>query len=157
VVPDRIEVRITERVPFALWRLGERSFLIDATGRVLAPMAADKMPELPRIAGEGAATEAAALFARVAAYPDLAPKVELAERVGSRRWVLRLTGGVVIHLPARGEAEALAWLAPLARTGFARVAEIDLRAARRAVVRERPETSVPADRAAQAAPPAAPI
>ena len=63
VFPDRLEVHITERTPFAVWRLGGRHYLIDKTGRVLATVPPNTAPALPRVAGEGAAAEAAALFA----------------------------------------------------------------------------------------------
>lgn len=137
VFPDRLEVRITERTPFAIWRLGSRHYLIDKTGRVLAPVAANTAPALPRLAGEGAATEAAALYSLLAGHPALLPQVELAERIGERRWTLRLAGGATIQLPADRVAEALARASALA--GAAREAwasEIDLRVAGRTLVRD---------------------
>lgn len=137
VFPDRLEVRITERMPFAVWRLGSRHYLIDKTGRELAAVAANTAPALPRLAGEGAATEAAALYALLAGYPTLLRQVELAERVGGRRWTLRLAGGGAIQLPVDGVAEALARASAFA--GSAREAganEIDLRVAGRTLVRD---------------------
>jgi cell division protein FtsQ len=134
---DRLEVHITERTPFAVWRLGERHYLIDKTGRVLAPVPPNMAPALPKLAGEGAAAEAARLFALLASYPNLAPQIEVAERIGERRWTLRLLGGGAIELPADGVAEALARAPALA--GVAREAginEIDLRVAGRTLVRE---------------------
>jgi len=137
VFPDRLEVHITERTPFAVWRLGERHYLIDKTGRVLATVPPNMAPALPRLAGDGAATEAAGLFALLASYPDLARRIEVAERIGERRWTLRLLGGGAIALPADGVAEALARATALA--GAAREAgidAIDLRVAGRTLVRE---------------------
>ena len=154
VLPDRLEVRITERIAFAVWRLGERAFLIDKTGRVLAPVKAQSVAALPQVAGEGAAAEAAALIDRLAAYPQLARHVELAERVGGRRWTLRLAGGTAVHLPADGEAEALRWLSPLAAPGLQRISEIDLRVPRRILVRERQDGGASAPRAGDLALPA---
>jgi cell division protein FtsQ len=140
VFPDRIEVHITERTPFAMWRLGSRTYLIDKTGHILAAVAPQTAPSLPRVAGEGAATEAAALFALMAGYPALGRRVELAERVGGRRWTLRLSNGAVIELPAEGVADALSRLPGLMeaarRTG---ANEIDLRVAGRALVRKGPD------------------
>jgi cell division protein FtsQ len=138
VFPDRLEVHITERTPFAVWRLGERHYLIDKTGRVLAAVPPNMAPALPRLAGDGAATEAAGLFALLASYPDLMRRIEFAERMGERRWTLRLLGGGAIALPADGVAEALARATALA--GAAREAgidAIDLRVAGRTLVRER--------------------
>ena len=108
MLPDRLEVRITERTPFAVWRLGARHVLIDKTGRVLAAVPPDAMPALPRIAGEGAATEAAALLALLAGHPALAAPGRGRRARRRRRWTLRLAGGGTIQLPADGEAEALA-------------------------------------------------
>ena len=76
VLPDRLEVRVSERSPSAVWRLGDRNFLIDKSGRVLAAVPRDAMPSLPRVAGEGAATEAAGLYALLAGHPALMARVE---------------------------------------------------------------------------------
>ncbi len=140
VFPDRLEVRVTERTPVAVWSRGERSFLIDGTGRTLAQVPADVMPELPRVTGEGADSAAAGLFAVLAPFPDLKARIASAERVGGRRWTLRLNGGGAIQLPVEGEAQALAQAAGLLATGFGR-GEIDVRAAGRAIVREVPRAS----------------
>jgi cell division protein FtsQ len=136
IVPDRVEIRITERVPFAVWDDGKRHVLIDRTGRVLQPVAADAMPALPRIAGAGAAREAAALLAELARHPALASRITLAQRVGSRRWTLWHAGGSAIHLPAAGEAAALATLARLLAAGLPLTGDIDLRVPARILVRE---------------------
>jgi cell division protein FtsQ len=141
VFPDRLEVHITERVPFAIWRLGSRTYLIDKTGRVLAAVAPNTAPSLPRVAGEGAPAGAAALFALVSGYPALANRLEIAERVGERRWRLLLVGGGTVELPAEGVAEALARFPELAHAAArAGANEIDLRVAGRTLVRMWPES-----------------
>jgi cell division protein FtsQ len=136
VVPDRIEVRIIERTPYAVWRLGSSEFLIDKVGRALgtAPKGAATQ-QLPRVAGEGAATEARRLFELLAGEPVLARQVALAERVGGRRWTLHLTAGGRILLPAEGEAEALLRALQIARAQGRWDGEIDLRVAHRPLVR----------------------
>jgi cell division protein FtsQ len=140
VFPDRLEVHITERVPFAVWRQGARNYLIDKTGRVLAAVAPNTAPSLPRVAGEGAAGEASALLAMLGRYPDLARRLELAERVGERRWTLRLAGGVAVELPAHGVAEALTRVPVLADAAVRSGAnEIDLRVPGRTLLRQEPE------------------
>jgi cell division protein FtsQ len=151
IVPDRIEVRVTERTPFAVWRLGDRNLLISKDGHVLQPVPAAAMPELPRVAGEGAARAAAALLAVLAAHPAIARQVEVAERFGERRWTLRLADGTSIHLPAEGEGQALARLAQMAlKPG----SEIDLRVAARILTRERDGSSGKAERGAPGRTPA---
>jgi cell division protein FtsQ len=136
IIPDRLEVHIVERAPFAVWRAENRTFLIDKSGRVLTPVAPDAMPALPRLAGEGAPSEAAALSALLARHPGLLNQVKLAERIGGRRWTLRLADGGTIELPASGESEALARALALARAGAARVSEIDLRVEGRTLLRK---------------------
>jgi cell division protein FtsQ len=138
VLPNRLEVRISERKPFAVWRRGDRRFLIDETGRVLSSVAADTRADLPRVSGEGAASEARAVLGLVARYPEIARRLEEAERVAERRWTLRLSGSVVLNLPPDREASALDLIG--ARPDLARIVAgencvVDLRAPERVAVR----------------------
>jgi cell division protein FtsQ len=135
IIPDRLEVHVLERTPFAVWQAEGRTFLIDRSGRVLTGIAQDAMPALPRLAGEGAPREAAALSGLLARHPGLLARVKLAERVGGRRWRLNLADGGAIELPASGEREALARAVALAGRGVAAASEIDLRAEGRTLVR----------------------
>lgn len=107
IYPSRLEVRITERTPFALWRRGGRFQLIDATGRELSVVTPEDYAGLPRFSGEGAAAEASALAALVDRFPLLKSRLVDAERVSERRWTLHLKNNVVLHLPADREATAL--------------------------------------------------
>jgi cell division protein FtsQ len=52
VLPDRLEVRIVERAPVAVWQNGGMSYLVDAEGRVLR--ATDVAVALPTIRDVGA-------------------------------------------------------------------------------------------------------
>ncbi len=140
IIPDRLEVHVVERLPFAMWRAEGRTFLIDKSGRVLTAIAPGAMPALPRLAGKGAPHEAAALYALLAGHPAVRDRVKLAERVGGRRWRLHLADGGTIELPAAGEREALARALAralaLARYGIAQGSEIDLRADGHALLRK---------------------
>ena len=51
VLPDRLEVRIVERAPVAVWQHGGMSYLVDAEGRVL--QATDQAVALPTIRDVG--------------------------------------------------------------------------------------------------------
>jgi cell division protein FtsQ len=138
VYPNRLEVRVAERKPFAVWARGDRSYLIDDTGRVLTGLGSAKFPDLPLISGEGAAAEASALMALVARYPDIARRLVEAERAGERRWTLKLAGGVTIKLPPDGEAyvlEAVTRNADLGRLVAGENSIIDFRAPGRVTVR----------------------
>jgi cell division protein FtsQ len=135
LMPDGVDVRVTERVPFAVWRAGEQSWLIDRDGRKLQAVPADVMPRLLRVAGEGAPKEAAAVAALLLDFPHIARRVQVAERVGGRRWRLHVAGGGSIDLPAAGEADALARLTRLYESGLAGAKGIDVRVSARVLVR----------------------
>jgi cell division protein FtsQ len=107
VYPGELEIRVTERKPYALWQRTDRHYLIDKTGRVLAAVGGTSLPDLPRFAGEGAAAEAASLMENLARYPEIAGRLSEAERVSERRWKLKLANATTIELPADGEVGAL--------------------------------------------------
>ena len=134
VVPDRIEVHVTERAPFAVWRSGDRNWLIDRAGRKLQPVPTNLMPQLLRVSGAGAPEEAAALLAVLVDFPRIAGRLDVAERVAARRWTLHLDGGMSVDLPAASEAEALARLVRLIESGLGGAKRIDLRVTTRAFV-----------------------
>lgn len=141
IYPGRLEVRISERTPYALWRRGSRHQLIDRTGRVLSAVKPEDHAGLPRVAGEGAPAETAAFLDLVGRHPVLKARLAEAERVGERRWTLHLTNNVVIHLPADREALALEEIAAADR--FAAIAGgsdrvVDLRSSRRITTRATP-------------------
>ena len=109
--PGALKVEINERRPTALWNRKGKSYLIDATGRVLGSVAEPHGWQLPRIAGEGAGAEAALLLTTLARHPAVASNVDVAERVGERRWSLRLKTGARIELGADREIEGLEQIA----------------------------------------------
>jgi len=135
VVPDRIEVRVAERAPFAVWRSGERNWLIDRAGRKLQLVPTDLMPQLLRVSGQGAPEEAVALYTVLVDFPQIAGKLDVAERVSERRWTLHLEGGLSVDLPAVGEAEALVQLVRLLQSGrLGGARRVDLRVPTRTFV-----------------------
>jgi cell division protein FtsQ len=132
--PDRLHVHVSERAPYAVWRAEEQNWLIDRAGRKLQVAPADVLPRLMRVSGEGAGRVAAALSAVLVDFPQVAGRLEVAERVSERRWTLHLKGGTSVELPAAGEAEALARLARLVELGLDGARRIDLRVASRVLV-----------------------
>ncbi len=110
VFPGTLRVDVRERRPAALWSLKGRTYLIDGTGRVLGA-AGPQGWRLPRIAGEGANTDAALLFTALNRHPDIAALVARAERIGGRRWSLVLTNGSRLELAADREVEGLEQIA----------------------------------------------
>lgn len=127
--PDAVSVTIVERTPFAVWQTSGRRVLIDDSGRVLgvAPL---METNLPVVAGDGAAQFAGALVALLGEHANLRNRVTAAHRIEGRRWSLTLDGGLVVHLPAEGEEDAL-WRLTMSRPGGALLdrglAVVDLR------------------------------
>jgi cell division protein FtsQ len=96
--PDRLQIRIRERVPFAVWQLDGKLSVIAADGTVLCPLDAS-FADLPLVVGPGAQTRARDLFARLDRFPMLRDQVRASVWVGDRRWNLKLKNGVDVRLP----------------------------------------------------------
>ena len=115
ILPDKLTIRIEERRPTAIWEHDDRIMLVDQAGRVLANLAGGRSPalSLTRIAGAGAPRALARLLAALEPHTAIASRLDIARRVGERRWTLELGGGITVHLPADREGEALLRLAAL--------------------------------------------
>ncbi len=134
----------------ALWSRADNRYLIDKTGRVLASVNGETIPNLPRFSGEGAAAGAAALLETVARYPAIAGRLAEAERVSERRWRLKLDKDTALELPADNEVAALEEIsrdAELTKRVAAGSATLDFRGPGRVAIRPAP------DAAASATPP----
>lgn len=106
-LPDRLVIHISEREPAAIWQDHGRLTLIDATGRLLAPVDPSRMPDLPLVIGPGADRQEAGYQALLAAAPALRPRIRAATWIGDRRWDLTFTTGETLALPQDGAAQAL--------------------------------------------------
>jgi cell division protein FtsQ len=100
-LPDTVSVRLIEKRPFALWRNGGEVSIVERSGAVITKDGAQDF-HLPIIAGEGAPEAAAPLIDALGARKTVSPRVRLIERIGGRRWDLKLDGGVTVRLPELG-------------------------------------------------------
>ena len=141
VFPGMLNVQIKERTPAAIWTRGDKTYLIDVTGRTLGPVAAQNGWNLPRISGEGANVEAPLLLTAITRHKDIASHFSHAERVAERRWTVVLNNATRIELGADREVEGMDHVASNALLRRA-VAEgntsIDVRTAGRAILRALP-------------------
>jgi len=134
-----LQVDIAERVPALIWRRADGLVLVDATGHPIArtPARTD-WPELPLIAGDGAAQAAGEALALVAAAAPLQDRLRGLVRQGARRWDLVLTRDRRILLPAAEPVAALERLLALdeARDVLGRdIVAVDLRLPQRPTLR----------------------
>lgn len=100
-----LEIQAVERVPVAVWRAPDGIELVDANGvRVAEVDSRLRRPDLPLIAGAGAAEHVPEALALLAASEPVGARVRGLVRVGERRWDLVLDRDQVVKLP---EAEPL--------------------------------------------------
>ena len=109
--PDRLQITVTEREPFALWQLNGKVQVIAADGTVLADKVEPRLASLPFVVGNGAAGKARSFLALLDQYPTIRDQVRAAIYVAERRWNLRLKNGIDVRLPDTGIEGALGVLA----------------------------------------------
>jgi cell division protein FtsQ len=122
--PDRIQIEITERQPYALWQQEGQVSIIAADGAVIDTMRDGRFADLPFVVGNGANTHLPDYLTLLAKAGDLKTKIRAGVFVGERRWTLSTTTGVEVMLPERNPEAALVALAALERD--ARVLEKDV-------------------------------
>jgi len=136
--PDRLQITVTEREPFALWQQQGKIKVIAADGTVLAEKVEPRLASLSFVVGNGAAVRARDFLAVLDKYPAIRDQVRASIYVAERRWNLRLKNGVDVRLPEADIEAALATLVRLDREKglLSRdITAVDLRLADRLTVR----------------------
>jgi cell division protein FtsQ len=113
--PDRLQISVTERQPFALWQINRQVSVIADDGAVLLPYVPRDYVKLPMFVGRGAEKRGKQLLAILDRYPDIRDQLRASILVAERRWNLRLTNGLDIKLPEVGIEAALDRLVNLDR------------------------------------------
>ena len=136
--PDRLQITITEREPFALWQINGKVEVIAADGTVLSNRIEPRLASLPFVVGPGAALAARGFLAVLDGYPAIRDQVRASILVAERRWNLRLKNGLDVRLPDAHVEAALETLARLDREKALLTRDItavDLRLSDRVTVR----------------------
>jgi cell division protein FtsQ len=136
--PDRLQIGITERKPFALWQIDGKVSVVADDGTVLEPYVASRFTGLPFVVGRGAHVRAKAFLAELEQVPQIREQVRAAILVAERRWNLRLKNGMDVRLPEEDVTVALARLVTLDKQKqlLSRdIVAVDLRLPDRVVVR----------------------
>ncbi len=103
-----LEILAIERVPVVVWRGPDGLELLDQNGvRVAEVDSRLRRPDLPLIAGEGAAAHVPEALAVLAEARPVSERVRGLVRVGERRWDLELDRDQVVKLPEAGPEQAL--------------------------------------------------
>ncbi len=101
IIPDVLEVTITEHEAVALWQESGRLYLVDKAGEIIVSEGLEKYVLLPHVVGTGANKNLTSLLAMKDKYPDLFAQVKSSVWIGQRRWDMNLTNGVIIKLPEK--------------------------------------------------------
>ncbi|WP_299042722.1 cell division protein FtsQ/DivIB [uncultured Tateyamaria sp.] len=103
-----LQVDITPRIPVAIWRRPDGLTLIDAEGAHVRTIARRSLrPDLPVIAGEGAASHVGEALDLIAAGAPLGKRLRGLVRLGDRRWDVVLDRSQRIMLPTENAVQAL--------------------------------------------------
>lgn len=140
-----LHVSVIPRVPVAIWRTEDGLVLIDETGAQVGEIAsrADH-PEMPLIAGEGAARHVDEALKLTRAAGALGDRLRGVVRIGARRWDVVLDRDQRIMLPEAGALQALERVIALERAQeilTRDVSRVDMRLAQRPTVRMNEEAT----------------
>jgi cell division protein FtsQ len=135
--PDKIYVRVSERIPIAILQSKYKLYLVDSEGVILEHDGIGNFNNLVIIAGEGAEKEASHLLYCLDKFPKIKKQLVFAVRIGRRRWNIKINRGITVKFPERGIMQALGILDEISDSnGFFSddIISIDLRMLDRIVV-----------------------
>jgi len=134
-----LHIQITPRIPVAIWRNAQGLSLIDRDGALVSYISTRaEHPDLPLIAGEGAARHVPEALSLIKAGAALGDRMHGLVRMGERRWDVVLDRDQRILLPEDGALQALDRVIALegAQEVLTRdVARVDMRLGHRPTVR----------------------
>jgi cell division protein FtsQ len=142
--PSQLEVKITEREPFALWQKDGGISVIARDGTVLDLADLTQFGNLPFVVGDEANLHAEEYAALADAFGGERAKVKAGVYVAGRRWNVKLASGLDIKLPrdqALGAVRKIVELHRTARILDKDLASLDLREPGRLVARLTVEAS----------------
>ncbi|MCX7559354.1 cell division protein FtsQ/DivIB [Sulfitobacter sp. F26204] len=140
-----LHVDVVRRIPVAIWRNDDGLVLLDAGGAYVADVnARADFPDLPLIAGEGAARHVPEALTLIHAADALGDRVRGVVRMGDRRWDVVLDREQRILLPEDQPLPALERVIALERAQevLSRdVIMVDMRHSQRPTIRMNPEAN----------------
>lgn len=153
--PDRLEITIAEKKPFAIWQSRGNFFVIAKDGTVIDQLARERVRDagMPIVVGEGAESRAQNFLTVLDRFPAVRSETVAAVLIAERRWNLRLKNGTDVRLPEEDADVALMRLVALDRDKHILsrdVSMIDMRLPDRVVVRLSDEAARARDAAMKA-------
>lgn len=114
--PDRLLIAVQERQPYALWQKDGEVRVVAADGTPLEDMRGPRFAHLPHVVGPGANERVSEYVGILEAAGELRDRIRAGILVSHRRWVLKATNGLDIHLPETNPRAAVETLAELQRS-----------------------------------------
>lgn len=114
-LPDKLIVTIVEYEPFAIWRDGNNSYIIDRDGNKIPEKNLDEFKNLIVLFGKNANLHAKSLLNIMTIDSSLSANIDSASWVSDRRWNIKLNNGTLIKLPASNLNQAWQRLVQLYR------------------------------------------
>lgn len=139
-LPNKIYVRVAERVPIAIYQLNYKLYLLDIDGKILENDGIGNFDNLPIIVGEGAEKVARRFLYVLEKFPKIQNQLAFAVYIGKRRWNMKINKGITVKLPEKHLGYAMQILDEIAdENGFFNddIQEIDLRNLDRVIVKRR--------------------
>lgn len=113
--PDRINITIVEREPFALWQQDGAVKVVSVDGTVIDELRDQRYLRLPHVVGPNARLRVKEYQEILDGVPEMKAQVRAGVLVSERRWNLKLMNGIEVKLPEAGAIEALQQLVRLDR------------------------------------------
>lgn len=138
-LPNKMSIRIAERVPIAIYQQNYKLYLLDADGKVLENDGIGGFDNLPIVVGDGAENVANHFLSILKKFPRIQNQVAFSVFVGRRRWNIKINKGITVKLPERNLGYAMSILDEISdENGFFSpdIKEIDLRILDRVVVKK---------------------
>ena len=112
-LPDKLEIRLSERQPVALLQSAKGHQLIDASGAVIHGANPADFNHLIVASGKGAAERAGMIIDILRTEPEIFSDVWAVQYISQRRWDIHMRSGLAIRLPERDPELAWSRLAKL--------------------------------------------
>lgn len=110
IYPGKLQIKLSERVPFAVWQRGSIVSIVDRDGLVLDDFNEELHGSLPIVVGHGAQRKGAEFLAMMDEFPALRSRVRASMLHSQRRWDILLDNAITVKLPEEGVRDALVQL-----------------------------------------------
>ncbi len=105
--PDRVDIRIVEREPFALWQQDGVISVVSVDGTVIDSLRDKRYLKLPHVVGPGARLRVKEYAEILDGVPELRSQIRAGTLISERRWTIKMTNGIDVKLPESRPVEAL--------------------------------------------------